>query len=164
MRPDYDMYPLESRSHWKAICLVVLLVLLICSVGLNVYFYAERTALQEKEAAAAEQTKKLENEILSLKHKLGAAEERADYFNEENSAYEEKMDFYDEHVVFVEDDGTMLYHTYDCYRFDKDNFFAFNVEYAEDQGYSPCEKCSSLDAKFTDEYLDLREERLNPFK
>ena len=161
MRPDYDMYPLERRSPWKTICLVVLL---LCSVGLNAYFYTENAALQAKEATAAEQTKNLENEILSLKHKLGAAEERADYFKEENSAYEEKMDFYDEHVVFVEDDGTMLYHTYDCYRFDKDNFFAFNVAYAEAEGYAPCDQCSSLQAKFSSELSDLRKDRLNPFK
>lgn len=157
MRPDYDMYPLESRSPWKTICLVALLVLLVCSVGLNVYLYRER-------AAATEQVQTLGYKITGLEEKLGATEERADYFKEENSAYEEKMDFYDEHVVFVEDDGTMLYHTYDCYRFDKDNFFAFNVAYAEAEGYAPCDQCSSLSAKFDKEFFDLIEDDLNPHK
>lgn len=157
MRSDYDMYPPERRSHWKAICLVVLFALLLCSVGLNVYFYAERTELQAKEAAATEQARTLGYKVTGLEEKLGAAEDRADYYKEEISAYEERLDFYDEHVVFVEDDGSSLYHTYDCYRFDKDSFFAFNTEYAEDQGYSPCEKCSSLQAKFTQNYLEIQE-------
>ena len=54
---------------------------------------------------------------------------------------DEKIDFFDEHVVFVVDDGTMLYHKYDCYKFEGD-FWAYNTKAAESMGYSECSACS----------------------
>lgn len=52
-----------------------------------------------------------------------------------------KLDFFDEHIVFVEDDDTNLYHKYDCYRFTGDYFWAYNTELAISIGYQPCSIC-----------------------
>ena len=52
-----------------------------------------------------------------------------------------KADFLDAYVVFVEDNGSKLFHTYDCSEFSKTNFWAYNRKLAEDKGYSPCPVC-----------------------
>lgn len=59
----------------------------------------------------------------------------------DNNSQNQKLDFFDEYVVFVEDDGTNLYHKYDCYRFKGDYFWAYNTDQAIDIGYEPCPRC-----------------------
>ena len=54
---------------------------------------------------------------------------------------EERLEFYDENIVLVNDDGTDRYHKYDCYKFGDYDFWAFNVEFAESHGYEPCPDC-----------------------
>ena len=58
-----------------------------------------------------------------------------------NENSNEKLEFYDECIVFVEDDGTDLYHIYECDRFKGDYFWAYNIEQAEYRGYKPCPIC-----------------------
>ena len=59
----------------------------------------------------------------------------------EKQELQEKADFMDTYIVFVEDDNTNLYHKYDCSRFKQEYFLAFNIDAAKDQGYSPCSLC-----------------------
>ncbi len=59
----------------------------------------------------------------------------------DNNSLNQKLEFFDEHVVFVEDDGTNLYHKYDCYRFVGDCYWAYNIENAIYIGYEPCPRC-----------------------
>lgn len=58
-----------------------------------------------------------------------------------NISLYEKVEFFDEYVVFVDDDGSTQYHKYDCTRFDGDYFFAFNEATARVRGYDPCPRC-----------------------
>ena len=74
-----------------------------------------------------EQVAKLSEEVASWKNKYYEANEKAT--------------FMDKHVVFVEDDGTKLYHKYDCIKFSKNSFWAFNVEATKNAGYKPCPIC-----------------------
>ena len=53
----------------------------------------------------------------------------------------ETISFFDKYAVFIEDDGTNLYHKIDCYRFKRDSFWIYNVPTAENYGYSPCPLC-----------------------
>lgn len=57
------------------------------------------------------------------------------------AAVRAKADFMDSFVVFVEDDGTRHYHTYDCANFAKSKFWAYSRKLAEAQGYTPCPVC-----------------------
>lgn len=57
------------------------------------------------------------------------------------AAVRAKADFMDSFVVFVEDDGTRHYHTYDCANFAKSKFWAYSRKLAEAQGYTPCSVC-----------------------
>lgn len=59
----------------------------------------------------------------------------------ERQELQEKADFLDTYVVLVEDDGTNLYHQYGCSRFKMDEFWAFNVDYAQYMGYTACPYC-----------------------
>lgn len=61
--------------------------------------------------------------------------------NSENQTLREKSDFIDAHVVFVEDDGTKYYHTYECSRFVRKGYWAFSRNIAEAKGYAPCPYC-----------------------
>lgn len=54
---------------------------------------------------------------------------------------EELINFVDDYVVFVEDDGTNLYHKYECYRFKGESFWVYNTEKAVQFDFSPCPKC-----------------------
>ena len=53
----------------------------------------------------------------------------------------DKIAFFDENVVFIEDDGTNLYHKYDCTKFVGNSYWAHNIEYAEYLGCTPCPSC-----------------------
>ena len=56
-------------------------------------------------------------------------------------AFKVKSKFLDTYVVFVENNGTSCYHTYDCADFSKTNFWAYSRKLAEAQGYTPCTTC-----------------------
>ena len=57
------------------------------------------------------------------------------------SAAETKANFLDSYVVFVENNGTGYYHTYDCAAFSKSNFWAYSRKLAEAQGFTACPTC-----------------------
>lgn len=65
--------------------------------------------------------------------------EKADSLHE--FMLEEKSDFIDEYVVFIEDNGSNLYHQYSCSEFTKESFWAYNIEAAKGMDYYPCPKC-----------------------
>lgn len=55
--------------------------------------------------------------------------------------YKTKANFLDNYVVFVENDKTGYYHTYDCEDFAKSSFWAYSRKLAEAQGFQPCPNC-----------------------
>lgn len=114
---------------WRTALLAVTVVLLIVSCGLNVMLYSKTTTIQEEINALNTTNEKLKKENSTIKKDL--------------NAYREQIEFFDEFVVFVEDDGTDLYHKYECNRFIGNHFWAYNIDAAEDEGYHPCPLCSS---------------------
>ena len=55
--------------------------------------------------------------------------------------YKKKADFLDSYIVFVQDDSTGYYHTYDWANFTSTTFWAYNRSLAKSQGYTPCPVC-----------------------
>ena len=53
----------------------------------------------------------------------------------------EKLDFFDNYVALVVDDGTGWYHKYECRRFKGQDFWAYDIDRAENLGYEPCPYC-----------------------
>ena len=80
-------------------------------------------SLQEKTEAAAA----LQAELESVQGKYTSAKAKAD--------------FMDSYVVFVNNDGTGLYHRYDCGNFLKSNFWAYSRKLAQNNGYTACPVC-----------------------
>ncbi len=52
-----------------------------------------------------------------------------------------KVDFMNSYVVFVNNDGSDLYHKYDCANFAKSNFWAYSPKLAENYDYAACPNC-----------------------
>ena len=110
----------------KTAIAIVLFVLFVISIIVSVILYIQNTKFNERLEA-------LETEN----------QQYYDYWNETFG----QIAFFDEFVVFVEDDGTNLYHKYGCYKFKGDSFWAFNVEAAEDQEYEPCPYCCDAEPR-----------------
>lgn len=55
--------------------------------------------------------------------------------------HEEKSAFLDKYVVFVVNDDSRVYHTYDCERFTKKDFWAYSRKLAESNGFTACPTC-----------------------
>ena len=54
---------------------------------------------------------------------------------------EDKLSWIDAYVVYVENDGSNHYHTYDCGSFARNSFWAYSRKLAEAQGFHPCPVC-----------------------
>ncbi|MBR6825576.1 MAG: hypothetical protein IKM59_03410, partial [Oscillospiraceae bacterium] len=53
----------------------------------------------------------------------------------------EKTEFFDAHIVFLQEDGTNIFHCYDCEKFTRNGYRAYNKQLALSYGYLPCEEC-----------------------
>ncbi len=53
---------------------------------------------------------------------------------------ERQLRFYEEHIGLV-NRFDHKYHTYGCEDFDDSEFWAYNIDQAEQLGYRPCPKC-----------------------
>lgn len=115
----------DKKKNLKAPFAIVA-ILLSLSVALNfvllvVNFISEdNTEFEQELAEAEEQNRKLEQELQQGR---------------------EKLDFFDEHIVMIENDNTNLYHKYECYRFKGNDYWIYNIENAEYLGYDPCPNC-----------------------
>jgi len=105
----------------KFTCITTIVaVFLIISVVLNIFQNIKNQELNTEIDNLIESVGDLENDIWQ---------------------YKTNANFVDEYVVFVEDDGTNLYHKIDCYRFKRESFWIYNVPTAENYDYSPCPLC-----------------------
>ena len=98
---------------------------------------AELVRLQEENEQLLLLEQDLTDKIKDLNETIQALDEAL----EAASAYKTKSDFMDNYVVFVENNHSGIYHTYDCSNFSKSNFWAYSRKLAESNGYSPCPVC-----------------------
>jgi hypothetical protein len=119
---------------WKTFAGVVAIVLLAASVGLNVYMHLKHAKAQETIAELTKKNTNLKVVIYDLE------KENEQYYDYWVDTFD-KMDVFDSWIVFIENDGTNLYHKYDCNKFVFKDSWAHNIEYAEYIGYKPCPRC-----------------------
>lgn len=114
-----------------------------------------KTALEKEKATLTEEKAALEKQIADLSAELQALKDSgaaatttiADLQNQltekqnELAAVTERLNFYDQYVVVVYDDGSKWYHTYGCEHHSGDSFWAYNTKLAEYEGFSPCPYC-----------------------
>ena len=92
-------------------------------------------------------SKQLEQEKGELKADLKSAEA------ELSECYDD-IAFYNKNVVFVEDNGTGLYHNYCCIDFVGEAFSVYNVEAVNSTEYKPCSKCIPVGSVSFSEYTE----------
>ena len=117
---------------------IVCAVFLISTVALSIATYAANQKSKDLQATV----KGLKDENFELQkdiiHKDGEID---DLTSKYNRAYR-KANFLDEHIAFVTNPYADYYHTYSCPTFQNaDSYWAYNIEAAEANGYSPCPRC-----------------------
>lgn len=86
----------------------------------------------------------MEKELATLQEEYDTLKEEHDLMVEAVEAaakYKDKATFLDKYVVFVMNDGSKRYHTYDCDLFTHSNFWTYSPKLAEAQGFKACPQC-----------------------
>lgn len=147
---------------------VVVTLSLVISVVLNVLMYkgslsaservseledknarlADEIAVLEKDPSAGKSSEALRRSVEQLNDKIAYLQDENEYMTYEMELMQEEMDYLydlafilDEYVVFVENDGTNLYHSYECTLFEGYDYMLYDIDYVEELGYSPCKGC-----------------------
>lgn len=126
---------------WKRVIAVIFSLLLVASLAVNMLSYRVLEEIVHENDDLAEKINSIQVEKKDIENEL---KENYKIFNEINKL-----------VVFVEDDGTKLYHRFQCEKFKGDSFWAFNLDAAKDKGYKPCSLCHNAsgtpELNFTEE-------------
>ena len=101
----------------------------------------DMTSQQQEMDLLTQENAELLSQVEGLESDLAKANSQVSQLTAANATYSAKANFMDTYVVFVNNDGTKLYHTYDCSEFKRDSFWAYSRKLAESNGYSPCSKC-----------------------
>lgn len=96
---------------------------------------------QELERAAAE-NQELQNSVSTLEGQVTELTTQVNQLTASNATYSAKASFMDSYVVFVNNDGSKLYHKYDCPHFARQSFWAYSRKLAESNGYTACPDCN----------------------
>jgi predicted nuclease with TOPRIM domain len=89
-----------------------------------------------------EELKLTQSENTLLKEELQKSQEQVASLEAQLITLLEKAEFFDTHIVFVQEDGTNSFHRYDCDKFARNGYRAYNKEQALSLGYIPCEDCN----------------------
>lgn len=111
-----------------SITVIILSIVLFTSIIINFAQYSEIDYLNGRVNYWSNETEKLKDEVSDLER--------------EKIKQGWSLDFYEEHVVIVGDDGTNKYHKYGCDDLDTSYFWAYNTEAARQKGYRACSKCN----------------------
>ena len=136
----------QSAGRRLAIALLVLLCLAGAFIAFHLYREAEADAqLLQSQQQTLDETKQ---ELQSLQEENETAQtalaQNADLLQEQAGQLEQlqaQADFMDRNVVFVEDDGSGLYHRYGCSRFAAKDFTVYSRKQAVAAGYTACPDC-----------------------
>ena len=133
---------------FKTVLVTMLCVLLVASCAGNIVLCLANVSLNEKYDALTVANSSFNEEILELQQSIDSKQEVIERLQKANTSLQSKiasdreiLDFMNDHVVVVEDDGTNIYHKYGCLRFAGNSFWAFNTEAAIGRGYKPCSLC-----------------------
>lgn len=140
--PKFKFY----LSFW-----IVFLGLIIIIAGLLFKITEYKTTIDDLQTEISEMNATIDQLNASISELTEASNEKeeklrrfrslSDMYLSEKNELKQTVDFFNKHVVFVPDDGYRMYHKYGCLLFDDSYFWAYNVEKAQQLGYSPCWLC-----------------------
>jgi len=120
----------------------ILLISVLLNIGLTIYYFNAVDIIYEQEYEllnAQNEIEALEQAVKDLDKQV--VKYKSKYFGEKNEK-EKVLTFFRKHIAFIVDNGSRVYHTYDCRIFQNaDSYWAYNVAAAEGDGYSPCAEC-----------------------
>ena len=102
---------------------------------------AQMSRIEEENKALLLLEEELEETIQSLTDELAESTAALEEEKENAEKYKTKAEFMDKYVVFVENNNSKVYHTYDCEKFTRSNFWAYSRKLAESNGFGPCSVC-----------------------
>lgn len=136
----------RPNHHFKIVIFILLLTSAVF-IALNLYQYSLYQSSLSKIQSLSTENQSLSDENKKLQEDITALESENDSLQAAQSdLYVNSMQFYylTNQIRFILDDGTKVYHTYDCpiYQNYSGSFWIHNPEYCEYLGYSPCSVCS----------------------
>lgn len=132
----------------KSVILFLLGALVALSFGVNIIQYTKTAELKQESISLSRANASLKAEVGELKSDVSDYKDEVeqltaerDYFYEYWYNNSDKVDLLDTSIVFIEDDGSYLYHRYECRGFLGESWWAHNIEYANYLGFDPCPLC-----------------------
>lgn len=131
---DTTLNPIKAHTtknyDFKTLGIIFLLVVLIIVSILSI----TQISSLKKEIQTKEST------IETWKGVANSKNNKISGLEDINAEFKEKVDFFDENVVFCDDESN-YYHKYECENWNRNSFYAYNTENAIYQGYKPCPEC-----------------------
>lgn len=127
------------------LAVTLILSIAICIMGIfRISQYKQQISHMSNRISELETTVESRNKTISqYEQQIADKNKRSSELIQEKNKLEQKVNFYDRHIVFVLDDNTNRYHKYDCtvFRFSTESFWAYNTEAAKSRGYTACFAC-----------------------
>lgn len=140
--------PRQKRSAGRRFVVALLALLCLASAFIAFHLYREAEADAQLLQSQQQTLDETEQELQSLQEENETAQtalaQNAELLQEQAGQLEQlqaQADFMDRNVVFVEDDGSGLYHRYGCSRFAAKDFTVYSRKQAAAAGYSACPDC-----------------------
>ena len=125
----------------KNIFVIILSVFLVVSLVVNTVLYFSNVSLRETNTSLNKSNYSLVSDVMQLEKKVSSLQKENDFYYEYWYNNNNKVSLINSSIVFIEDDGTNLYHKYECEKFVGNYWWAHNIEYAEHLGYKSCPLC-----------------------
>lgn len=90
-----------------------------------------------------------EEQIDKLHSTVSNKNQEVSKYTEKINAMNSQISFMDSHVAICPNDGTGLYHKYNCEHLDLSSYFVYNTEQALSKGYKACQYCSNSSNTYT---------------
>ena len=113
-------------SKVSAVIMLVALVL-VASIILNVVQFIDRNEIIEQKDYWERRADALQERLMDATSELWSSQQLSNFVNN--------------YVVFIENDGTNLYHKFACSKFKGSSFWVYNINQAQQKGYSECSQC-----------------------
>lgn len=130
--------PVKRHSVSKSIIVLSITTAIFClsTIGLTIGMFYQTDKLNAINTELVSVSR--ENGIIEKDLERAQRESRT-YF-QENIELNDKLEFYDNHVVCI-NNGSNYYHKPDCEYFDDSSFYIYNTETAQARGYTECPYC-----------------------
>lgn len=90
---------------------------------------------------ARNELKEVQETMDALSSELSRAKESVTSLEAQQELLREKTEFFDAYIVFLQEDNTDIFHSFDCEKFTRHGYRAYNKQQALSLGYSPCPDC-----------------------